>query len=50
MGTYELLFRSKRNAASVVLTMLDGGDTKTLPDGKKIEHYALTGGGDTKIF
>ena len=41
MGTYELSFCLKRNAASVVLTMLVGGDTQTLLDGKKIELYAL---------
>ena len=34
-GTYELLFCLKKNAASVVLTMLSGGDTQTLLDGKK---------------
>ena len=34
VGTYELLFCLKRNAASVVLTMLGGGDTQTLLDGK----------------
>ena len=33
-GTYELSFCSKRNA--VVLTMLGGGDTQTLLDGKNI--------------
>ena len=33
--TYKLLFSLKRNTASVVLTMLGGGDTKTLLDGKK---------------
>ena len=38
------------NAASVVLAMLGGGDTQTLLDDKKIELYALTGGGDAKNF
>ena len=38
------------NAASVVLVMLGGGDTQTLLDDKKIELYALTGGGDAKNF
>ena len=36
------------NAVSVVLAMLGGGDTQTLIDDKKIELYALTGGGDAK--
>ena len=49
-GTYELLFCSKRNAASVVLTMLGSGDTQTLLDGKNFELYALTGCGDAKTF
>ena len=35
-------FVQKRNAASVVLTLLDGK--------KKIELYVLTGGRDTKTF
>ena len=30
--------------------MLGGGDTLTLLDGKKIELYALAGGGDAKTF
>ena len=34
-GTYKLSFFSKRDAASVVLTMLGGGDIQTLLDGKK---------------
>ena len=50
MGTYELSLCSKRNAASVVLTMLGGADTETLLDGKKIELYALAGSGDAKTF
>ena len=37
--TYELSFYLKRNAASVVLTMLGSGDTQTLLDGKK--NYSL---------
>ena len=37
-------------AASVVLTVLGGGDTQTQLDGKKIELYALTGSGDAKTF
>ena len=36
-GAYELAFYSKRNAALVVLTMLGGGNTQTLLDGKKNE-------------
>ena len=48
-GTYELSFCSKRNAVSVVLTMLGGGALKKLPDGKKNELCVLTGGGDTKL-
>ena len=32
--THELSFYMKKNAASVVLTMLDSGGTKTLLDGK----------------
>ena len=44
-GTYELSFCLKRNAASVVLTMLNGGDTQTLlDDKKKFELYALAVG------
>ena len=52
VGTYELLFCSKRNAALVVLTMLGGGDTQTLLDGKKkcFELYALADSGDTETF
>ena len=34
VGTYELLFHLKKNAASVVLTMLGGGNTQTLLDDK----------------
>ena len=50
-GTYKLSFCSKRNAASVVLTMLGGRHTQTLLDGKmNFELYALMGGGDTKTF
>ena len=37
-------------SASVVMTMLGGGDSQTLVDGKKFEFYALAGGGDIKIF
>ena len=33
-----------------MLTMLGGGDTQILQDGKKIELYALAGGGDTKTL
>ena len=35
----------KRNAASVVLTMLGGGDTQTLLDGKKLNfmHSQVVG-------
>ena len=50
VGIYELSFFLKKNAASLVLTVLGGGDTQTLLDGKKIELYALTGGGDAKTF
>ena len=35
VGTYKLLFCWKRNAASVVLTVLGGRDTQTVLDGKK---------------
>ena len=50
-GTYKLLFCSKRDAASVVLTMLGSGDTETLLDGKEyFELHALAGSGDTKTF
>ena len=51
-GTYELSFCSKRNAASVVLTMLGGGDIQTLQHSKKkiFELYALAGGRDAKTF
>ena len=34
-GTYEFSFCSKRNAASMVRTMLGGRDTRTQLDGKK---------------
>ena len=44
------IFCSKRNAASLLLTTLDGGDTQTLLHGKKIELYALAGSGDAKPF
>ena len=52
VGTYRLSFCLKRNAASVVPTMLGGGDTQTLLDGKKrnFELYALAGSGDAKTF
>ena len=50
VGTYKLSSCLKRNAASVVLTMLGGRDTQTLLDGKKIEYYALAGGRDGKTF
>ena len=51
VGTYELLFCSKINAASVVLTMLGDEDSQTLLDGKKhFELYALTGSGYPKTF
>ena len=36
LRTYKLSFYLKRNAASVVLAILGGGDTQTLPDGKKM--------------
>ena len=49
--TYELSFCSKRNAVSVVLTTLDGGDTQTLLDGENyFGLYALAGSGDTRTF
>ena len=35
VGTYELLFCSKRDAASVVVICEGGGDTQSLQDGKK---------------
>ena len=51
VGTYELLFCSKRNVASVVLTMLGGRDTQPLLDGqKKFELYGLTDSGDANTF
>ena len=45
MGTYKLSFCLKKNAASVVLTMLGGGDTQTLLDDKKfnIMHSQVVG-------
>ena len=44
VGTYKLSFCSKRNAASVVLTMWGDGDTETLlGDKKKFELYAFSG-------
>ena len=38
-GTYKLLFCLKRNAASLVLTILGGGDTQTLLAGKEILNF-----------
>ena len=35
-GTYELSLCSKRNAASVLLTMLGGGNTETVLGGKNL--------------
>ena len=49
-GACESSFCSKRNAASLVLTVLGGGDTQTLLDGKEIELYALAGSGDAESF
>ena len=39
VGTYESLFCSKMNAASVVVTCGGGGDTQLLQVGKKILNF-----------
>ena len=53
VGTYELSFCWRRNAASMVLTMLDDRDTQTLLDGKKnlnFMHSQVVGMQKTFLF
>ena len=50
VGTYEMSFCSKRNAALVALTILGGADTQTLLDGKKNWTLCTCRQGGCKTF